>query len=68
MADVYEIRHDNLLRLIQEYGSIAEINERLGRKRNDAALTIVKIALSVLVVNRGKWVQLLPERLNRVSA
>lgn len=51
MADVYEIRHDNLLRLIQEYGSIAEINERLGRKRNDAALTIVK---NRSVGSRGK--------------
>lgn len=42
MADVYEIRHANLLRLVDEYGSVAEINEAMGRKRNDAALFIVK--------------------------
>lgn len=54
MADVYEIRHANLLRLVEEYGSIAEINEAMGRKRNDAALFIVKTKLSAAVANQDK--------------
>lgn len=39
---VYEIRHENLLSLIAQYGSLANLNEALGRKRNDAALSLIK--------------------------
>lgn len=42
MNDIYEVRHENLMRLLDEYGSVAELNERIGKKRNDAALSIVK--------------------------
>lgn len=37
-----EIRRDNLLLLIAKYGSIANLNEALGKARNDATLSQLK--------------------------
>ena len=48
MADVYEIRHANLLRLVEEYGSIAEINEAMG------PCLLSKTKLSAAVANQDK--------------
>ena len=42
MKTIYDTRHENLLRLIDQFGSIASLNEALGRKRNDASLALIK--------------------------
>ena len=42
MKTIYDTRHENLLRLIERFGSIANLNEALGRKRNDASLALIK--------------------------
>ena len=42
LKEIKEIRRDNLNELIQNHGSTAEINERLGRKRNHPSLTQIR--------------------------
>lgn len=42
MKTVEEIRRDWLLRLIEKYGSLAELNGQLGRARTDATLAQIK--------------------------
>lgn len=42
MPDVYETRRQNLLSLINIYGSVAKLNEVLGRKRYDGTLHQIK--------------------------
>lgn len=42
MKTVSEIRHDNLLLLLEEWGSLAELNERLSLPRTDATLSQIK--------------------------
>lgn len=42
MKTIGEIRHTNLLTLIDRYGGNAELNERLGLARNDATVSQLK--------------------------
>lgn len=42
MRTINEIRHANLLLLIDEYGSLAELNDQLGLPRTDATLSQIK--------------------------
>ncbi len=42
MKTISEIRRDNLLLLIAEYGSLAALNEKLGLTRTDATLSQIK--------------------------
>lgn len=65
---IYEIRHTNLLTLIADYGSLANLNEALGRKRNDAALALIKnksIGFRGKIRNMGPTLaRLIEEKLN----
>lgn len=51
MQTIYDTRRANLLALINQYGSIAELNAATGRKRQDASLSLVK---SKAIGYRGK--------------
>jgi hypothetical protein len=42
MKTIEEIRHDWLLRLVKNYGTVADLNIALGRTRTDAYLTLIK--------------------------
>lgn len=42
MKTIADIRRDNLLLLLREFGSLAELNDRLGLARTDATLSQIK--------------------------
>lgn len=51
MKTVGQIRRENLLKLIEQHGSIAELNNKLGLPRTDATLSQIK---NQSTTSRGK--------------
>ena len=47
MKNIYEIRRENLSFLIEQYESIAKLNEVLGRRRNDSTLSQIRNQIKV---------------------
>lgn len=50
MSTSYDIRRDNLIKLLERFRSIAEFNETMGRPRNNPTFTMIKNGQ----LNRGK--------------
>lgn len=42
MATIHDFRRENLIRLLKDFPSIADFNERLGRDRNNPTFTMIK--------------------------
>lgn len=54
MKSVQEIRRENLMFLIEQYGSIAQLNITLGRKRTDGTLSQIKNAAVNSQTNKAR--------------